>query len=101
MKKNSHSPRSQKNGKKIDRRSFVKLIPAAGAAGLTITEGDVTSVTAQQPQPGSQRITQEMLTSAEKLIGIELTDAHAAMALPGVNRNLGNYEALRQIDVPL
>jgi Asp-tRNA(Asn)/Glu-tRNA(Gln) amidotransferase A subunit family amidase len=35
------------------------------------------------------------------LIGIELTDAHAAMALPGVNRNLGNYEALRQIDIPL
>src|SRR5262245_53797704 len=99
--KKSRPPRSLKCSKQIDRRSFVKLIPAAGAAGMTITEGDVTSVTAQQPQPGSPRITQEMLTSAEKLIGIELTDAHAAMALPGVNRNLGNYEALRQIDVPL
>src|SRR5262245_10524079 len=99
--KKSRPPRSLKCSKQIDRRSFVKLIPAAGAAGMTITEGDVTSVTAQQPQPGSPRITQEMLTSAEKLIGIELTDAHAAMALPGVNRNLSNYEALRQIDVPL
>ena len=99
--KKSRSPRSPKCGQQIDRRSFVKLIPAAGAAGMTITEGDVTSVPAQQPAPGSQRITQEMLASAEKLIGIELTDAHAALALPGVNRNLGNYEALRQIDVPL
>jgi Asp-tRNA(Asn)/Glu-tRNA(Gln) amidotransferase A subunit family amidase len=91
----------KKTGKKIDRRSFVKLIPVAGAAGLTITENDITGVTAQQPQPGPQRITQDMLTSADKLIGVELTDAQAAMALPGVNRNLGNYEALRQIEVPL
>ncbi|MCI0660272.1 MAG: amidase [Acidobacteria bacterium] len=100
--KKSRPSRNPKNGKKIDRRSFVKLIPAAGAAGLTITEGNVTSVAAQQtPQPGQQKITREMLTSAEKLIGIELTDAHAAMALSGVNRNLGNYETLRQVNVPL
>jgi Asp-tRNA(Asn)/Glu-tRNA(Gln) amidotransferase A subunit family amidase len=98
--KKSRPPRSVNNAKKIDRRSFVKLIPAAGAAGMTIAEGKVANATAQQPQQ-SQRITQEMLSTAEKLIGIELTDAHAAMALPGVNRNLGNYEALRQIDLPL
>jgi Asp-tRNA(Asn)/Glu-tRNA(Gln) amidotransferase A subunit family amidase len=42
-----------------------------------------------------------MLHAAEQLIGIELTDAQEAMALPGVNRNLASYEALRKIDVPL
>ena len=38
---------------------------------------------------------------AEKLIGIEFTDAQEAMALGGVNRNLDAYETVRKIDVPL
>ena len=39
--------------------------------------------------------------NAEKLIGIELTDAQETMALRGVNGNLDSYEAIRKIDVPL
>jgi Asp-tRNA(Asn)/Glu-tRNA(Gln) amidotransferase A subunit family amidase len=42
-----------------------------------------------------------MLQQAEKLIGIELTDAQEALALGGVNRNLDSYETVRKIDVPL
>jgi Asp-tRNA(Asn)/Glu-tRNA(Gln) amidotransferase A subunit family amidase len=42
-----------------------------------------------------------MMHQAEKLIGIELTDAQEAMALGGVNRNLDAYEANRKIDIPL
>ena len=42
-----------------------------------------------------------MLHTAEKLIGIELTDAQEAMALAGVNRNLDSYETVRKIDIPL
>jgi len=42
-----------------------------------------------------------MMHNAEKLIGIELTDKQEDMALPGVNRALDNYEAVRKIDVPL
>lgn len=42
-----------------------------------------------------------MLQQAEKLIGIELTDAQEAMALGGVNRNLDAYETIRKIDIPL
>jgi len=42
-----------------------------------------------------------MLRQAEKLIGIELTDAHEAMALPSANTNLERYETLRKIEVPL
>ena len=33
---------------------------------------------------------------AEKLFGIEFTDAQEAMALNGVNRNLDSYEANRK-----
>lgn len=88
---------------RVDRRTFVKLLPAVGVAGLAAPRLDgVFAEAAQQPlsQP-SQRVTKEMMHAAEQLIGIELNDAQEAMALPGVNRSLASYEALRKIDVPL
>ena len=93
----------------INRRSFVKLLPAAGAAGLTISSLPLLAA-AQTPTPTPLprpsptpplRITKDMMHNAEKLIGIELNDKQEEMALPGVNRNLDNYEAVRKIDVPL
>jgi Asp-tRNA(Asn)/Glu-tRNA(Gln) amidotransferase A subunit family amidase len=42
-----------------------------------------------------------MLHQAEKLIGIEFSDAEEAMALQNVSANLDRYEALRKIDIPL
>jgi Asp-tRNA(Asn)/Glu-tRNA(Gln) amidotransferase A subunit family amidase len=94
--------RTRNNGSSIDRRAFVKLLPAAGAASFTITNLDVSNASANQTQQQvPQKVTQEMLHSAGQLIGIDLTEAQEAMALGGVNRNLANYEALRKIDVPL
>ncbi len=87
---------------KINRRSFVKQVAAAGAiAGLDASSGAAIAQAQPPQQQTPQRITREMLRSAEQLIGIELTEAQEAMALPGVNRNLGSYETLRKIDVPL
>src|SRR6185437_2204013 len=88
---------------KTTRRTFVKLLPALGAAGLTATNLPLAAL-AQTPSPSPTpplRVTKEMMHQAEKLIGIELTDAQEAMALPSVNRNLDAYEANRKIDVPL
>ncbi|HEY6806289.1 MAG TPA: amidase [Pyrinomonadaceae bacterium] len=85
------------------RRSFVKLLPALGAAGLVATKTPLNAL-AQTPTPSptsSPRITKDMLHTAEKLFGIEFTDAQEAMAVAGVNRNLDSYEAVRKIDVPL
>jgi Asp-tRNA(Asn)/Glu-tRNA(Gln) amidotransferase A subunit family amidase len=93
------------------RRSFVKLLPAFGAAGLIATRLPVSTL-AQTPTPTpppspspsptpAPRITKDMLHVAEKLMGIEFTDAQEAMALAGVNRNLDAYETVRKIDVPL
>jgi Asp-tRNA(Asn)/Glu-tRNA(Gln) amidotransferase A subunit family amidase len=42
-----------------------------------------------------------MLRQAEKLIGIELTDAQESMALSSASTNLDRYETLRKIEVPL
>ncbi|HLM23804.1 MAG TPA: amidase, partial [Pyrinomonadaceae bacterium] len=89
----------------------MKLLPALGAAGLTVSKLPLEAV-AQTPSPTpapspspsptpAPRITKEMMHQAEKLIGIELTDAQEAMALAGVNRNLDSYETVRKIDIPL
>src|SRR5215208_1875674 len=98
---------------KTSRRTFVKLLPALGAAGLTVSKLPLEAV-AQTPSPTptpapspspsptpAPRITKEMMHQAEKLVGIELTDAQEAMALGGVNRNLDSYETVRKINIPL
>ena len=99
----------------VDRRTFVKSLPALGVAGLAASRFSLSSA-AQTPVPSpsstpvpspsasptpAPRITKDMLHTAEKLFGIEFTDAHEAMAVGGVNRNLDSYETVRKIDVPL
>ena len=93
----------------VDRRTFVKFLPALGATGLVAANSPLealaqsaspTPTPSPSPTP-APRITKEMMREAEKLMGIELTDAQEAMALGGVNRNLESYETIRKIDIPL
>src|SRR6266446_6977877 len=94
----------------INRRTFVKLLPAAGAAGLTVASLPLkaiaqtptpTPLPSPRPSPTPGRITKDMMHNAEKLIGIEFNDKQEDMALGGVNRALDSYEVVRKIDVPL
>ncbi len=78
----------------MKRRSFLKVIPAAGLAGVSAAQGP-------QQQPAATRVKKESMHAAEQLIGIELTEAQETMALPGVDRALTGYENLRKINVPL
>jgi Asp-tRNA(Asn)/Glu-tRNA(Gln) amidotransferase A subunit family amidase len=99
--------------KGLNRRTFVKFVPALGAAAIAAPHLGVPSVLAQTPTPSATplpspspsptplRVTKDMLRQAEKLIGIELTDAQEAMALANAHTNLERYETLRKIDVPL
>lgn len=102
--------RTSKGKTNVNRRNFVKVLPALGVAGVAAMQkpldvlGQTTPAPAPSPSPSptpAPRITKEMMRQAEKLIGIELTDAQEAMALGGVNRNLDAYEAIRKVDVPL
>src|SRR5436190_5528632 len=101
--------------KSINRRNFVKLLPAAGAAGLAVTQMPLKAL-AQTPSPSPTpmplpsaspsptpplRVTKDMMRAAEQLMGLEFTDAQEAMAQRGVNNNLDSYEVVRKIDVPL
>jgi Asp-tRNA(Asn)/Glu-tRNA(Gln) amidotransferase A subunit family amidase len=97
----------------LDRRTFVRLVPALGAAALATPHLNIASALAQvasptptplpspSPSPTPLRVSKEMLRQAEKLVGIELTDAQEAMALQNVSTNLDRYETLRKIEVPL
>ena len=85
--------------KRFTRRTFLKSAPVViGAA----SQFDSAEVLAQQPAATPpQKITQEHLKAAEQIAGLDFTDAQEAMALSNVNRNLGSYEGLRKIEVPL
>ena len=101
--------------KRLNRRTFVKLVPALGAAAIATPHLNIAAALAQgpsptpsplplpspSPTPAPLRVTKDMLRQAEKLIGIELTDAQEAMALQNVSTNLDRYETLRKIDIPL
>jgi len=108
---NTPAGKQRKSKTSKSRRSFVKLLPALGAVGLVASRLPMATL-AQTPTPTplpsplpsptpAPRITKDMLHVAEKLMGIEFTDAQEAMALAGVNRNLDAYETVRKIDVPL
>src|SRR5215213_5153390 len=110
MKKNK-TQKSRTRKPNVGRRNFVKMLPALGAAGLTVSNLRLDAL-AQTPSPTplpssspsptpAPRITKEMMHQAEKLMGIEFTDAQEAMALGGVNRNLDAYETNRKLDIPL
>ncbi|HEY3028123.1 MAG TPA: amidase [Pyrinomonadaceae bacterium] len=116
MKKKTPPIKREKVSEDIDRRAFVALLPALGAAGVAVANLPLNAV-AQMPSPSPLpspsptampspsptplRVTKEMLRNTEKLIGIELTEAQEAMALNNVNTNLERYETLRKIDIPL
>ena len=63
---------------------------AAGLAAPTIAR--------QTQEP---RISKDVLECAEKIIGIDFSDADQQQALTGVNNNLASFERLRNTDIPL
>ena len=109
--------RKQKAKTALDRRTFVKTLPALGVAGLTVStlsRPSLAQTVSPTPSPAPTpsptpaasptpppRITKEILDTAEKIFGVDFTDAQEAMAVGGVNRNLDSYETIRKIDIPL
>ena len=77
------------------RRRFLKAVPAAFAAGIAAP------ALAPQESQQDQRITKETLDCAEKIAGIDFSDADQKQALSGVNQNLENFEAIRKLEIPL
>jgi Asp-tRNA(Asn)/Glu-tRNA(Gln) amidotransferase A subunit family amidase len=86
----------------FSRRTLLSIAPTI--ATLAASEaGFVVDAEAQRRggQDTPQRISKDQLKAALVVVGLEFTDAQLDQMLPGVNRALTSYEALRKIDVPL
>jgi Asp-tRNA(Asn)/Glu-tRNA(Gln) amidotransferase A subunit family amidase len=79
----------------LGRRRFLKTVQAAVAAGLA------SPALARQAANEPPRITKDTLECAEKIAGIDFTDAEQQQALAGVNRSLTAFEQLRKTNIPL
>jgi len=77
----------------VARRRFLAAIPAAVAGSLAAP------VIARQQAPS--RIEPATLDSAEKIFGVDFTDAEEQAAAAGVGRNLSSFEQLRELNIPL
>jgi Asp-tRNA(Asn)/Glu-tRNA(Gln) amidotransferase A subunit family amidase len=79
------------------RRSFLKTLPtalAAGAAAPAIAGGT------QAVPPDSPVITADALGVAQQIIGVNLPEAEREFARPLVTRNRDNYELVRKVTIP-
>src|SRR5687767_13640535 len=79
---------------RVARRRFLRTVPAVVAGGLA---APVLARQAGEARP----ISKEMLDCAEKIIGIDFSDAEQQQALSGVNTSLENFERLRKVEIPL
>src|SRR5918999_744231 len=71
------------------RRSFLKAVPPAVAAGVTVPGFT---------QPA--RISKEVLECGEALTGVDFEPAESDLMLNLVNTNREHYEAIRRVEVP-
>jgi Asp-tRNA(Asn)/Glu-tRNA(Gln) amidotransferase A subunit family amidase len=82
----------------IGRRRFLRAVPAAVAAGVTLPQ-TIDAQGARGTAPPA--FGTETLKCAEDVIGVHFTDAEDEMAVPGASRNRESYDALRALTVPL
>src|SRR5580658_10387235 len=88
----------------MDRRTLVQLMGVLAAARPAISQdrgGRGVAPAGQQGGRGQQplRVTKDQISAALKLMGLEFSDPEIDMMLPSVNRALGNYEALRKVEI--
>src|SRR5690242_5813897 len=82
----------------VGRRRFLKAVPAAVAATLTIPA----AVRAQRGAGATPpKFGKDVLKCAEQIDGLQFTDAEEDMAVGGASRNLDSYEELRKLNIPL
>jgi Asp-tRNA(Asn)/Glu-tRNA(Gln) amidotransferase A subunit family amidase len=78
----------------VARRRFLAAIPAAVAGSLAAP-----AIARQQTQ--QPRIEPSTLDCAEKVFGVDFTEAEEQAAAAGVGRNLSSFEQLRELNIPL
>src|SRR5271166_3767468 len=76
-----------------NRRRFLAYFSSAGLSSTLLPGVLWTQLEAQQ----AQRITLDMLKAAERIAGLEFTDAERELLISDVNLHLDHYQHLRRI----
>jgi Asp-tRNA(Asn)/Glu-tRNA(Gln) amidotransferase A subunit family amidase len=85
----------------MDRRTWFQLIGILSLARPGYSQQRPAGAgRGQQPQQ-PMRVTKDQVAAALKLLGLEFQDSEMESMLRGVNQELGNYESLRKLDIPL
>jgi Asp-tRNA(Asn)/Glu-tRNA(Gln) amidotransferase A subunit family amidase len=87
----------KKTARQIGRRQFIRTVPAAVAATVTLPA----VIRGQRGGGAPPKFGKDVLKCAEQIDGLQFTDVEEEMAVGGVSRNLDNYEELRKLTVPL
>ncbi len=77
----------------VRRRRFLAAIPAAVAGSF--------AAPALARQQAQSRVDAPTLDCAEKIFGVDFTEAEEQQAAQGVGRNLTSFEQLRELNIPL
>jgi Asp-tRNA(Asn)/Glu-tRNA(Gln) amidotransferase A subunit family amidase len=80
------------------RRRFLSYFSSVGL-GSTLFPGALWAQAQEQPA-AAPKITLEMLKTAERMAGLEFTDAERDLLLDGVNQHLARFETMRTIPLP-
>ena len=87
----------KKTVERIGRRRFIRAVPAAVAATVTLPA----VIEGQRGGGAPPKFGKDVLKCAEQIDGLHFTDAEEEMAVGGVSRNLDSYEELRALNIPL
>jgi Asp-tRNA(Asn)/Glu-tRNA(Gln) amidotransferase A subunit family amidase len=87
----------KKNARDVGRRRFLRAVPAAVAATVSLPA----MVRAQRGGGSPPKFGKDALKCAEQIDGLHFTDAEEELAVGGASRNLDSYEELRKLTVPL
>ena len=87
----------KKTVERIGRRRFIRAVPAAVAATVTLPA----VLQGQRGGGAPPKFGKDVLKCAEQIDGLHFTDAEEEMAVGGVSRNLDSYEELRALTIPL
>src|SRR5512145_3221996 len=78
----------------MDRRTWLQLLTVLSAARSSHAQEAA-------PSPKPPALTKDDLTAALKLMRLEFTGPQLDLMLPEVNKQLAQYQRLREIPVPL
>ncbi len=87
----------KKTAQPVGRRRFLKAVPAAVAASVSLPA----LARAQRGGGAPPKFGKDALKCAEQIDGLHFTDAEEEMAAAGASRNLDSYEELRKLNIPL